>query len=89
MTNNQVLLQDAQDVACAIATGFECEDAPMDCATYRGGLCLSCLIRNALRDQTPPKAPDPAWSQRLDAIREKHERTGGPDEQELADMGRT
>lgn len=30
-----------------------------------------------------------AFERRRDAIQAKHERTGGPDEQELADMGRT
>ena len=48
-------LIDVQDVAAAICMDFECEDAPFDCVKYRGGLCLCCRIRIALRDQTPPK----------------------------------
>lgn len=48
-------LIDAKDVAAAICMDFECEDAPMNCETYRGGLCLPCRIRIALRDQTYPK----------------------------------
>lgn len=30
-----------------------------------------------------------AWARRLNAIKDKHERTGGPDEQQLADWGRS
>lgn len=32
---------------------------------------------------------DPEWRARLAMVRAKHERSGGPDEQELADMGRS
>jgi hypothetical protein len=30
-----------------------------------------------------------SWSRRLGMVAAKHERTGGPDEQELADIGRS
>jgi hypothetical protein len=32
---------------------------------------------------------DSPWPRRLDMVAAKHERTGGPDEQELADIGRS
>ena len=49
-----------------------------------------------LTDLTLSVALDPemlketaAWARRLDLVKAKHERTGGPDEQQLADWGRT
>jgi len=39
-----------------------------------------CVVRN--REKA-------AWARRLNAVKAKHERTGGPDEQQLADWGRS
>jgi ribosomal protein L37AE/L43A len=51
--------------------------------------CEECriLLKDSPADLTA--AEKTAWARRLTAVKDKHERTGGPDEQHLAELGRT
>ena len=74
-----------------IIAGFErrCTAADQPKEPLREIYELRAIGRELIGHVNALEQGDPEWQARLEAVRAKHQRSGGPDEQALADMGRT